>query len=50
MTGFKAGRGIAVIKPHCGAYHYSKHEEAKLEIPHVRYVHSTEKAWCCSGA
>lgn len=43
MTGFKAGKGIATIKPHHLAYRKSKHAETSLNILHAHSVHSREK-------
>lgn len=43
VTGFKAGKGIAIIKPHHLAYSKSKHEETSLKIPNPQYVHSREQ-------
>jgi hypothetical protein len=43
MTGFKAGKGIAIIKPHHFAHSQSKHEETSLEILHCQSVHSGEQ-------
>lgn len=43
MTGFKAGKGIAIIKPHHLAYSKSKHEETSLRILYSQSVHSREQ-------
>lgn len=40
MTGFKAGKGIAIIKPHHLAYSKNKHKETSLKILHSHPVHS----------
>lgn len=43
MTGFEAGKGIAIMKPHHLAYTKSKHEEMSLNILYSQSVHSTEQ-------
>lgn len=43
VTGFKAGKGIAVTKPHHLAYSKNKHEETSLKILYSQSVHSAEQ-------
>lgn len=43
MTGFKVGKGIAIMKSHHWANSKSKHEETLLNILHSQSVHSREQ-------
>lgn len=43
MTGFKAGKRIAIIKPYHLAYSKSKHKGTSLKILHSQSLHSREQ-------